>query len=177
MTEWDHVLAVAAERWGEENMQLAREDIAGAAFLPALQIVEDAAWCLAQRGVWDEPDEQCFVALRACHLAHRRQFIATTQIAARFGQRDQPSELADWFIADLEDAHWTLIPEAACACGTAYKILPGLGDKPQFCAVDGGPILRHTAACGCGRRLGDIDTGEPGQLRLDLASTPAEARS
>jgi hypothetical protein len=169
--EWEHVLTVAAEGWGEENMTLARLDLAGPAFLPALTIIEDAAWYLAQRGVWDEPDEQCFVALRACHLAHRRQFIAAAQVATRFGERDQPSELAEWFIHDLQEAHWTLIPEADCGCGTTYKVLPGIIGKPQFSDVNGGPILHHTAACDCGRPLADIDTGAPGQLRLDLGVT------
>lgn len=171
MIEWNDCLTIAADGWGEENMTLAREDLASVAFLPALTIIEDAAWYLAQRGVWDEPDEACFVALRACHLAHRRQFIATAHLATRFGERDQPSELAEWFMQDLEDAHWSLVPEASCGCGTTYNILPSIAGEPQFCHVDGGPILRHTATCSCGRPLTTIDTGAPGQLSLDVAIT------
>ena len=160
MIEWEDVLALACERWGAHNMQLARLDIAGSAYLPALTIIEDAAWTLAQRGTWEEPDEACFVALRACHLARRE----------RFEYGEQPSELAAWFISDLQAAHWTLMPQADCPCGATYKLLPAPVAKPQFCHDDGGPVLGARAACACGRRLGDLDTGAPGQLRLDVVT-------
>ena len=58
MITWEACLAVAAaDIWGEENMALARQDIAGVAFLPALTIIEDAAWTLAQRHGWGTLDE------------------------------------------------------------------------------------------------------------------------
>ena len=92
MITWEACLAVAAaDIWGEENTALARQDIAGVAFLPSLTIIEDAAWTLAQRHGWrtldeDDLDEAFLIALRACHLAHRQP-----------GHRDQPQDLADWF--------------------------------------------------------------------------------
>jgi hypothetical protein len=112
--EWDDCLATAAaDIWGEQNIALAVLDIAGVAFLPALTIIEDAAWTLAQRCGWDghELGEAFFIGLRACHLTHRRP-----------GHVDQPSDLAEWFLRDLEAAHWSLLPEVDCrVCGATHK--------------------------------------------------------
>ena len=107
----DCVLVAASTIWGEQNMTLAALDVAGAAFLPALMIVEDAAWTLAQRHRWHVPEYWYFVALRACHLTHRQP-----------GHRDQPSDLADWFDGDVAAAHWSLLPEEHCGvCGKTHK--------------------------------------------------------
>ncbi len=110
--DWeDCVAAAAADIWGAENIALAALDVAGAAFLPALTIIEDAAWTLAQRHGWHVPEDWYFVALRACHLTHRQP-----------GHRDQPQDLADWFDRDVAAAYWSLLPEEHCGvCGTTHK--------------------------------------------------------
>jgi hypothetical protein len=146
MITWEACLAVAAaDIWGEENTALARQDIAGVAFLPALAIIEDAAWTLAQRHGWgtldeDDLNEAFFTALRACHLTHRQP-----------GHRDQPQDLADWFDRDVAAAHWSLLPEEHCGvCGKTHKV-----PCPR-------PRRTRTA------RTPDPTPAQAGQLNLDI---------
>lgn len=166
MAEWEDVLAVAAEWWGADNVRQARHDVVeDAAPLPALMIVEDAAWYIAQRGgIWDEPTVEDFVALRACYLARRDEFIQQ--------RPHQPSELGECFMADTRDAAWTLVPEASCVCGTAYKVQRRAWSNPpeyEFWHIRSRRRVAKDADCACGRAMKDIDTGEPGQLALGLA--------
>lgn len=101
-----------ADIWGAENIALAALDVAGAAFLPALTIIEDAAWTLAQRHGWHVPEDWYFVALRACHLTHRQP-----------GHRDQPQDLADWFDRDVAAAYWSLLFSLTSKAGRERSLL------------------------------------------------------
>ena len=117
MIEWEDCVAVAAaDIWGAQNMQLAALDIAGAAFRPALTIVDDAAWTLAQRHGWHIAEDWYFVALRACHLTHRQP-----------GHRDQPHDLADWLTATSRRRTGRGCPKSTAASAARHTRLRARG--------------------------------------------------
>lgn len=175
MADWDAVLSRAMMTWGEQFVQWAREDLAGDAIFPTLIVLHGALQELGWRGWFgddgpgdDGPEDETVIGLRACqhHHAERGDFIGPP---VGYPSRDQQSELAAWFEADLEEAHFDLLPTIACLCGVEYKAVAEYGNHTTLINIETGGCYstRGKTECVCGRLLSKI--GEPEQLGLDLA--------